>query len=127
MKNKICSRLIAGLLVIALTGCGGRDPEPVLINQAGDNQLNCEPMVIEKQQNQTQIEELKKEVTTVFITNFGVGFVVGAIIGHLSWPALFGFVALDFKTHLAIKDETAALNQRNSNLDRLLTNKNCPL
>ncbi len=126
MKNKKCNRLIAGLLILAIAGCAGRSERPITTNRAGDKELTCNVLNAEKIDNNNEIQTLELELARVAQSNRGVGIGFG-IAGLFIFPLWLGLFALDTKTDSAVRIETTALNQRNSNLDRLLANKNCPL
>lgn len=77
--------LISGILLMSMTGCGGRSANPVQVSQINDYDISCNQIKTELSQIQYRIRQKTGQ------KNAGDGkdtalFVTGMI---LFWPALF--------------------------------------
>jgi hypothetical protein len=111
MRKSIGLVIIAGL---ALSACGGRDPQQIQVVQAYDHTSDCTAISAEINANQVRITSLRKESSDTTGKNVALG-VAGAI---LFWPALF---AMDFKDG-AGKD-AASLEARNNYLAQVMAQR----
>ncbi len=126
MKNQICNKLITGIVILALTGCAGRNATPISVNQIGDKDITCDYLNAETIENQNTIQDLESELARARTTNIVVA-VASGVVALLFLPAVAGLFALDVKTGETVRVEKAALTQRNMNLDNLINSKNCPV
>ena len=105
----------AALAALALPACAGRAPAPVPVVQAGDRNLDCPAIQAEVKANDAKIRELGQEEGGKVAQNIAAG-----VVGLIIWPLWF---AMDFQG--AASKETAALQQRQSYLATLATEKSC--
>lgn len=109
---------VAPLVVIAVTGCGGREAHPVSVTRAEDQTLNCVSLVREFEANERQVVATLKErndgrAKNVVLTATGV---------LLFLPALF---FIDPKSPERV--EIQALRNRNEVLADIARGKSCSL
>jgi len=114
MYRKIASAIVGAAL---LGACAGRDPQITQTVQPQDAQSDCAAITAQIVANATRLSELKRESDNTQAGNIALG-VAGAL---LFWPALF---AMDFKG--AAGKEAASLLQRQSYLQQLAAQRNCP-
>jgi hypothetical protein len=101
--------IIAAVLVLSLSACAGRTPQPVAVVQAKDTTMDCAAIQAEIQQNTTHAAELGSEKGTKVAQNIAAG-VAGVFI-----PVLW--FAMDFQgaagtEQKAIEDRNAYLSQK---------------
>ncbi len=120
MKNQISNRLVAGLLILTLIGCAGRNARPIQVSRSGDEALACNALEAEKMRNENQLQAMQAELTEIRGYNIAISIVSVIIAG-------IPLFLIDNKTSGAINTETIAITQRNSNLNRLLDIKDCAL
>lgn len=103
--NKL-SLIAVAVLVLSLSACAGRSPQPVAVVQMKDTTMDCAAIQAEIQQNTAQAAELGKEKGSKVAQNVAAG-VAGVII-----PVLW--FAMDFQG--AADTEQKALDSRNQYL-----------
>jgi len=99
--------LLFGVSIYGL-GCAGRDPNPVAMQLPGDETLNCDALLLQKQQCMNEMKTLKPK-TNKFATN------------------TFWFIVLPFLMDVkdAEKVEYDAFKRRCDYLTTLMVNKGC--
>lgn len=107
--------LLMGFM-LAVTGCAGRDADPILVNRSTDHALTCSQIRNEMEANERKASNIAGEKSDALGQNVAAG-VVGAV---LFWPALF---FLDLGE--AEKTEMRALKTRNEHLGDLKSYKGC--
>ena len=113
MKKVIClSRIVS----VFLTGCAGREANPVAMYIPGDENRSCKALVQEMSQIQQEIDVLRPK-TNKFATN-----AVWATAGYFF---IFPFFFMDLKE--AEKIEYDAYARRYNRLLLYATEKNCDL
>lgn len=101
------------ILLLALSGCAGRAPDPVAIVHVNDPHLTCEQIAAEAKINNDRITELAREEGWKVTQNVAAG-----VVGLVIWPVWFG---MDFQD--AAGKEGRALSQRNEYLGTLATQR----
>ena len=114
MKQVICLLLIGSVF---LTGCAGREANPVQMYYPGDENRSCQALLTEMSQIQTDMTKLKTETDDKETSN-----VLLALCGILFFPAWF---FIDMKD--AEKIEYDAFSRRYSRLLILAAEKNCDM
>ena len=94
------------LVVLTLSACAGRTPQPIPLVLASDRQLDCGDIEAEVKRNNQKISDLAIEQGWKMGQN-----AVAGIVGFMVWPAWLG---LDFQD--AAGKEASALSQRNQYL-----------
>lgn len=113
MKKIIACTLITS---VALMGCAGRAANPVIQDQIGDNQKNCDTLQTEMAGIQTQIQALIPQSDK---TGKNVGLGIGGLF-LLGIPWFF----MDLTD--AEKNEINAYNARYNRLQTIAAQKKCP-
>lgn len=108
-------KTIALALVLTLAACAGRAPAPVAVVQPTDKALDCQAIAAEVAANDSKIRELGREEGGKVAQNIAAG-----VAGLIIWPLWF---AMDFQN--AAGKEVAALQQRQSYLATLATERRC--
>jgi len=103
-------------LLVALTGCGGREAMPTQLVQPTDVNATCPMLMAESYGNGNQMNALANETSNTTGSNVALG-VVGAV---LFWPALF---AIDTKN--AAGREAYALANRQNYVTSLIAQRHC--
>ena len=118
MKMMIAKKLTvtAVAVVLFLAGCAGRQANPVVAIQSGDDRLTCEQIVTTLKLNTSEVKGLMAESSGTTGKNVAAG-VVGAVI---FFPMLF---FMDTKN--AAGDEARALVRRNEVLLKRHNLMNC--
>ncbi len=109
--------IIANVLVIstlALTGCGGRAANPVMISQYGDANKSCAALELEMAQTQGSIQGLLPKTDKT-----GKNVVLGVTGAFFIVPLFF----MDFTQ--AEQTEVDAFRQRYNTLAVIATDKGC--
>lgn len=107
--------VILAAMALALAGCAGRAPQPVAVVQVNDKALSCSQIDAEVKANDAKISELGREEGGKVAQNVAAG-----VAGLFIWPLWF---AMDFQG--AASKEVAALQQRQSYLATLSTERGC--
>ena len=81
--------LVVAMLGIALVGCAGRDPQPIVTVQAQDTVADCTMIRAEIEANNAKVTQLANEQGWKVAQNVGAG-----VVGLVIWPVWFG---MDFK------------------------------
>jgi len=110
------SVIISVAIVLVLSGCAGRKPNPVQEIQEGDAQLSCQGLRTEIEVNNAALLGLLKEKKKKQDDNVAAG-VVGAVV---FFPALF---FMDLKG--AAGEEARAYQRRNQGLLKRYEQKRC--
>ncbi len=97
------------MLGIALVGCAGRDPQPIVTVQPQDAVADCTMISAEIQANNIKVKELADEQGLKVAQNVAAG-----VAGLVVWPLWF---AMDFKG--AAGKDVAALQARQQYLAAL--------
>ncbi len=105
------------LTALLLSGCAGRDPQPVATVQPQDQTTDCTAIRAEIQANNIKMQELSHEEGSKVAQNVAAG-----VAGVLIWPVWF---AMDFKG--AAKKDAAALQARQQYLTTLATERCKPI
>jgi uncharacterized protein YcfL len=105
--------LVVAMLGIALVGCAGRDPQPIVTVQAQDAVADCTMIRAEIEANNAKVTQLANEQGWKVAQNVGAG-----VVGLVIWPVWFG---MDFKD--AAGKEAAALEARQKYLTILATER----
>jgi len=108
--------VIAVSLLLALSACAGRNPEPVDVQQSADRGLTCPVIEAEMEGNRARVRYLEKENSEASDMNI----TLGALAAGLFPPAL---VATDVSD--AQEVEISALHDRNTHLETLRIHKGC--
>ena len=106
---------IALALVLALSACAGRAPQPVAVVQPQDRFMDCAAISAEAQANNAQLQHLGAEQGNKVGQNVAAG-----VVGLFIWPVWF---AMDFQG--AADKEEVALNSRNQYLATMAMQRNC--
>lgn len=101
------------MLGIALVGCAGRDPQPIVTVQQQDVYADCTMIRAEIEANNAKVTQLANEQGWKVAQNVGAG-----VVGLVIWPVWFG---MDFKD--AAGKEAAALEARQKYLTVLATQR----
>jgi hypothetical protein len=101
------------MLCIALVGCAGRDPQPIVTVQQQDVYADCTMIRAEIEANNAKVTQLANEQGWKVAQNVGAG-----VVGLVIWPVWFG---MDFKD--AAGKEAAALEARQKYLTVLATQR----
>jgi uncharacterized protein YcfL len=109
MRNE----LVVAMLGIALAGCAGRDPQPIVTVQQQDVYADCTMIRAEIEANNAKVTQLANEQGWKVAQNVGAG-----VVGLVIWPVWFG---MDFKD--AAGKEAAALEARQKYLTVLATQR----
>ena len=109
MRNE----LMIAMLGIALVGCAGRDPQPIVTVQQQDVYADCTMIRAEIEANNAKVTQLANEQGWKVAQNVGAG-----VVGLVIWPVWFG---MDFKD--AAGKEAAALEARQKYLTVLATQR----
>ena len=112
MRNE----LAVAMLSIALVGCAGRDPQPIVTVQQQDVYADCTMIRAEIEANNAKVTQLANEQGWKVAQNVGAG-----VVGLVIWPVWFG---MDFKD--AAGKEAAALEARQKYLTVLATQRCAP-
>lgn len=112
MKKIIACTLIT---TIALMGCAGRAANPVIQDQIGDNQKNCDTLQVEMAGIQTQIQALIPQSDK---TGKNVGLGIGGLF-------LLGIPWFFMDLTEAEKNEINAYNARYNRLQTIAAQKKC--
>ena len=105
--------LMVAMLGIALVGCAGRDPQPIVTVQQQDVYADCTMIRAEIEANNAKVKQLADEQGWKVAQNVGAG-----VVGLVIWPVWFG---MDFKD--AAGKEAAALQARQQYLTVLATQR----
>jgi uncharacterized protein YcfL len=105
--------LAVAMLGIALVGCAGRDPQPIVTVQQQDVYADCTMIRAEIEANNAKVTQLANEQGWKVAQNVGAG-----VVGLVIWPVWFG---MDFKD--AAGKEAAALEARQKYLTVLATQR----
>jgi uncharacterized protein YcfL len=105
--------LTVAVLGIALVGCAGRDPQPIVTVQQQDVYADCTMIRAEIEANNAKVTQLANEQGWKVAQNVGAG-----VVGLVIWPVWFG---MDFKD--AAGKEAAALEARQKYLTVLATQR----
>ena len=110
--------LVAPVLALAftLTGCGGRDANPVAVTHHTDSTLDCAAVTREFEANERQIVKLIEERNSDTTKNI----IAGTVGATVFFPALF-FMDLGNEE----KVEINALRNRNKVLREVASSKGC--
>lgn len=100
---KVC---VGCLIVLTLSACAGRTPQPAPLVMASDRQLDCGAIEAEIKLNNQKISDLAIEQGWKMGQN-----AVAGIAGFMIWPAWLGLDLQD-----AAGKEASALTQRNEYL-----------
>ena len=100
--------------VFALTACGGRTPQPVMVSQFGDQQKSCDALIYEIQNTEAEIQRLLPKTDK---TGKNVA------LGVAGWFLLVPWFFMDFKN--AEATEYQALRQRHQHLTSIAMSKKC--
>jgi len=106
--------LVIVVSVLALTACGGRTPQPVMVSQVGDTEKSCEALKVEIKNNESEIEALLPKTDK---TGQNVA------LGVAGWFLLVPWFFMDFKN--AEATEYQALRQRHQHLVSIASSKKC--
>jgi len=115
VRKIVCIILVANMLLVS--GCAGRQANPVQVSQFNDSQMSCNHLKAEISRIRYEIQNKtgqKAEGDLKDTALFAAGMVV-------FWPALF---FMDLKN--ADKVELEALRNRYNYLINVYNNKNCP-
>jgi hypothetical protein len=104
------------VLVVLLSSCAGRDPQPIATVQAQDQTSTCTQIRAEIEANNQKAKQLADEQGMKVAQNVGAG-----VVGLVDWPVRFG---MDFKD--AAGKEAAALQARQQYLTTLATERCAP-
>jgi hypothetical protein len=96
------------LVLILLSGCGGRAAHPVAVNNDYDDRLTCDHLHAERGVNDSKIADLTQERKSANGNNVGTAVLIGPL-----WMDLSG----------AERTEAEALTKRNAVLDALIAKK----
>ena len=110
MRSQACIAMIVGF---ALSGCAGRDPQPMNTVQVQDQYSNCTMIRAEIEANNQKVQQLANEQGWKVAQNVGAG-----VVGIVLWPVWFG---MDFKD--AVGKEAASLQARQQYLTELATER----
>lgn len=110
---KVC---VGCFLVLALSACAGRTPQPTALVMVSDTQLDCGAIKAELKINNQKISDLAIERGWKMGQN-----AVAGIVGLMIWPAWLGLDLQD-----AAGKEATALSQRNQYLLALAREKCMP-
>lgn len=118
MRRILWTSILIGLIAIGMvvSGCAGREPNPVALYQYGDEKKPCPHLKAEISELQSDIQRKIKKCDNTQGKNVALG-VTGAI---LFWPALFFMDLSD-----ADQVELEALRKRHNALVRLCIDKKC--
>jgi hypothetical protein len=105
--------LVVAVLGIAVAGCAGRDPQPIVTVQQQDVYADCTMIRAEIEANNAKVTQLANEQGWKVAQNVGAG-----VVGLVIWPVWFG---MDFKD--AAGKEAAALEARQKYLTVLATQR----
>lgn len=100
--------VLTAILLIS-NGCAGRQPQPVLIAENGDDKKSCEEIDSELKNIRQQVEERYPEIKDTEDYNLGVG-----VLGSLFPPLIPFSIFSDIKKADAV--ELNALQRRNNHL-----------
>lgn len=101
--------------VLALAGCAGRTPEPVLVVQPFDSKKTCDDLMAEINANNDRVTQLAREKDMRIVQNTAAG--VGGVFIPVLW------FALDLKGAAGV--ELTAMKHRQERLMRLMDKRNC--
>lgn len=104
------------LLLIGLSACAGRDPQPIATVQVQDQQSDCAMITAEIQANNSRAQALAGEHTEKMVQNVAAG-----VVGLVIWPVWF---AMDAKG--AASTEAQALQARQEYLAHLAEQRCAP-
>jgi uncharacterized protein YcfL len=104
---------VVATLGVALVGCAGRDPQPIVTVQQQDVYADCTMIRAEIEANNAKVTQLANEQGWKVAQNVGAG-----VVGLVIWPVWFG---MDFKD--AAGKEAAALEARQKYLTVLATQR----
>lgn len=116
MLKNLLLVLIAILLI--LNGCAGRQPQPILITQNGDDKKSCEKIDLELKNIKQQVEERYPKIKDTENYNLGVG-----VLGSLFPPLIPFSIFSDIKKADAV--ELNALQRRNNHLVNVERQNGC--
>lgn len=105
---------LAGILVVSLAACAGRDAHPVAVSQPQDNAASCAAIQAEMDANSARISDLSSEKGWKAAQNVAAG-VGGFFTLGILWAGM------DFKN--AAGTELEALEARNHYLGNLSVEK----
>ena len=108
--------VIAASLLLALSACAGRNPQPIDIQQSADPGLSCPAIEAEMAGNDARIAQLAKENDEASDMNI----TVGALAAGLFPPAVVAFDVSD-----AQEVEISALHDRNTRLETMRIHRGC--
>lgn len=111
------STLVAGLLLVGLSACGGRVAKPVAVERPSDTALSCAHIKAEAEVNAARILDLLGEEEAASENN-------AALVLAAPLSIAFPFM-LDLGD--AEQQEIRALEARTRRLDELGAAKDCPL
>lgn len=115
-------KFFAAVLILVsllnLTACGGRTPEPIMVERPGDAEKICTLLVYEIENIEFEIHKLLPETKDNTLKNLGLG-VAGFYTFFIPW------LLIDFKN--ADAKEYGALQQRHEHLSKIATDKNCEI
>ena len=114
MFKRICNSIGIFSFVLALSGCGGRDANPVMVAQYGDSKKSCEALQFEMTNIQAEIQRLlpKRDKTGKNVA-----------LGVAGWFLLVPWFFMDFKN--AEAQEYEAYRQRYNHLATIAIDKKC--
>ena len=116
LKKTTCVTLIISMIMMMMTGCGGRQAYPVQVSKIGDSRLSCNQLESDMGRINHEIRNKsgqKSKGDNKDAVLVGVGLV-------LFWPALF---FMDLSN--ADKTELEALRSRHNYLKSIYINKGC--
>ena len=77
--------LLVAIASIALVGCAGRDPQPIVTVQQQDVYADCTMIRAEIEANNAKVKQLADEQGWKVAQNVGAG-----VVGLVIWPVWFG-------------------------------------
>lgn len=107
-------KLLSVVFLVIMSGCGGRNADPVKLAQPGDSELSCFALDSELK----DVEECMKELVP---STSKAGKNVG--LGVAGWFLIVPWVFMDFSR--AEQQELEAYRKRYNHLVRLYNNKRC--
>ena len=107
---------VAASLLLILSACAGRSPDPIEVQQSADRSLSCPMIEAEMAGNKARVRSLEKEDNEARDMNI----TVGALAAGLFPPAI---VVTDVSD--AQEVEIGALHDRNTHLETMRIQKGC--
>lgn len=103
-------------LVLFISACGGRTPEPVMVQRPGDEDKDCKLLIYDIENLEFEIYKLLPETKGKTLKNVGYG-VAGLYTFFIPW------LLIDFNN--AEAKEYEALRMRHDHLVRIAEDKGC--